>query len=380
MSEQLHTNQSSVSDLSADLKNMTSNRLVNTPITSTKSRTSSLIKPYEFWHPRIFEAPFYIYLAFQCLINRIGPKALAKANYNLDHGEIGIGSKYSSQLAFNQDFFLPTTLVKAYLNDVEKKAFILNFIEEHGYPAILKSDVGCVGKGIVKIDSEVDLDEKIHLLIGDFILQKFTAFDYECGVFYVRQHGVPKISGINKKHFPTVIGNGLDSIMTLAKNHHRFTHHWYSFLQKIDVDRVPSEGEKVRLSFIGSHTLGCKFTDDSYLHTPELEQAIFKVFENQPGFNFGRVDVKSPSEEALKRGEFVVIEVNGVASLPTHMFDPKFSIFQAYKIFFEHAKYLAQIGREHKDKPMELLSLREVLAKAKHNQSMLNQVHRQLKD
>ena len=62
-------------------------------------------------------------------------------------------------------------------------------------------------------------------------------------------------------------------------------------------------------------------------------------------------------EEALKRGEFVVIEVNGVASLPTHMFDPKFSVWQAYKIFFEHGKLLAQIAAEHRDKPMEFWQL-----------------------
>jgi len=104
------------------------------------------------------------------------------------------------------------------------------------------------------------------------------------------------------------------------------------------------------------------------------------VFADQPGFNFGRVDVKSPSQEALQRGEFVVIEVNGVASLPTHMFDPKFSVFQAYKIFFEHARYLAQIGREHQHKPMDILPLREVIARAQKNQTMLNEVHHQLKD
>ncbi len=338
------------------------------------------MKPYEFWHPRIFEAPFYVYLGIQCLLNRVSLKSLAKANYALDHGEIGIGSKYASQMAFNQDYFMPTSLVKDQLNPEQKKAFILDFIEEHGYPVLLKSDVGCVGKGICKISSERDLDEKVPLLLGDYILQKFTHNSFECGIFYIRQNGVAKITGINKKHFPSITGNGQDTVLTLAKRHKRYTHHWHSFLQYIDLERIPAADEEVRLSFIGSHTLGCKFTDDSYLHTPELERAIFEFFDDQPGFNFGRVDVKSPSEDALKAGDFVVIEVNGVASLPTHMFDPKFSVFDAYKIFFEHGKYLAQIGREHKDKPMKLLPYRDILNKAKANQNMLNLVHSQLKD
>ena len=345
-----------------------------------KTRFSSLFKHHEFWNPRVFEIPYYIYLTIQCCLNGIGPRSIARANYNLDHGEIGIGSKFDSQIAFNPEYFLPTILLKEHLSLDEKKDSIHAFIKEHGYPVILKSDVGCVGKGIVKIDSVDDIDEKTPLLMGDYILQKFTTKKYECGIFYIRQNGVPKITGINEKHFPTVIGNGKDSILTLAKNQERYSHHWHSFLQKIDTNRVPTKGEKIILSFIGSHTLGCKFTDDSHLLTPELEQAMFKVFEDQPGFNFGRVDIKSDSQEALQRGEFVVIEVNGVASLPTHMFDPKLSLIQAYKIFFKHAKYLAQIGREHRKKPMQLMSAWDVIKKANSNQSMLNKVHRKLKE
>jgi hypothetical protein len=74
----------------------------------------------------------------------------------------------------------------------------------------------------------------------------------------------------------------------------------------------------------------------------------------------------------------VVIEVNGVASLPTHMFDPKFSVWKAYQIFFEHGKYLVQIARQQRNKPMRLLSYREVIRQVKANQQMLNQVHRRL--
>ena len=344
------------------------------------SRVFWFLKPHEFWHPRVFEIPYYFYLAWQCAINRIGPKSIVRANYNLYHGEIGLGSKYDTQMAFNQDYFLPTVLIKSDLTITNKKSQILSFIDNHGYPVILKSDVGCVGKGIAKIDNEAELDEKLPMLIGDYILQKFTHYKYECGIFYVRQNGMPKITGINEKHFPTVIGNGINSIMELAKQHERFTHHWHSFLQKIDTNHIPAEGEHVVLSFIGSHTLGCKFTDDTHLLTPTLEQAIFDVFTDQPGFNFGRIDVKAESQDALLRGEFIVIEVNGVASLPTHMFDPKLSVFQAYKIFFKHAKYLAQIGRENRHQSMELMSVWNVIKKATSNQSMLNKVHRRLKE
>jgi hypothetical protein len=336
------------------------------------------LKKYEFWHPRVFEFPFYVYLGWQCLLNLVGIRTLAKANYALDHGEIGLGSKLESQLAFDQRFFLPSDLVEDGLSVEDKKNFIFKFIAEHGYPVVLKSNMGCVGKGIVKLNNGADVDRNAPLLMGGFIVQKFTPFSYECGVFYVRVNGRAKITGINKKHFPTVLGNGTDNLRTLAEKHVRYTAHWDSFLQDLDTTQVLASGEEKRLSFIGSHTLGCKFTDDSHLLTAELEAAIFEVFESQPGFNFGRVDVKCVDEEAFMLGEFVVIEVNGVASLPTHMFDPKFSIWQAYGIFFEHGKYLVKIAREQRHQPMELLSYFEVIQKVKDNAQNLNLVHQRL--
>ena len=342
-----------------------------------------LFKHHEFWHPRIFEMPYYLYLGWQCLLKGVGIKTLAKANYCLDHGEIGLGSKYATQQAFDPSYFLPTTLIKGECSVVEKRAQIDAFAQMHDYPLILKSDVGCVGKGIRKIHSSEDVDKVMPLLIGDYILQQFTPYNYECGIFFVRQQGVGcdagRVTGINRKHFPTVIGNGRDSIETLAHQHERFSHHWQSFLQYIDVARVPPKGEVVRLSFIGSHTLGCKFTDDSDLLTPELEAAILAFFAKQPGYNFGRVDVKAKDEASLKRGEFVIIEVNGVASLPTHMFDPKYSLFEAYRIFLSHAKSLVTIAQQNKAQTMNLLSYKAIVARVKRNQAMLNKAHEQLK-
>lgn len=337
-----------------------------------------MFKKYEFWNPRLFEFPYYVYLGWQCLKRGLSIKTLAKANYALDHGEIGLSSKFDSQMAFDQSYFMPTELLEDSLSVEAKKKQIRAFVEVHNYPVILKSNLGSVGKGIVKLESDADIEKHTPRLLGGYILQKYTSNPYECGVFFVRVGGKPKVTGINQKHFPSIIGNGVDTIDTLARNHYRYTSHWNSFLQDFDTSIVLPDGEQKQLSFIGSHTLGCKFTDDSDLLTPELEAAIVAFFESQQGFNFGRVDVKCADQDAFQRGEFVVIEVNGVASLPTHMFDPKFSVWRAYKVFFEHAVYLAQAAKDHQHKEMELLSYREVIAKVKKNQAILNAVHQKL--
>ncbi|MFB3106437.1 MAG: hypothetical protein ACE1ZA_16160 [Pseudomonadales bacterium] len=333
------------------------------------------MRPFEFWHPRVFEAPYYLYLLLQCARRGLPIKFLAKANYALDHGELGLGSKYSTQMAFAQNGFLPTLLLDAPQTTSALAKTIDTFAETHGYPIILKPDIGAVGKGIMKLDERPDTSKIVGAIQGAYLLQAFTPLAFEYGVFFIRKKGINQITGINQKHFPTIVGNGRDTIAALAAAHYRFTDHWQMFLKYLDTERVPDEREQVRLSFIGSHTMGCKFTDDTHLATRALEKALYSICDSQPGFNFGRLDVKAESEAAFREGQFVVIEVNGVASLPTHMFDPRNSLRRAYEIFLGHGKHLVDIATEHRDKPMTLKSYPEIWRLAKANQSLLNNMH-----
>ena len=134
----------------------------------------------------------------------------------------------------------------------------------------------------------------------------------------------------------------------------------------------------MQLSFIGSHTMGCKFTDDTHLLTPEIEASVFAIFERQPGFNFGRLDVKAQNESAFLRGEFVVIEVNGVASLPTNMFDPDNSLAKAYRIFLGHGRHLVESANENRHAPMKLDSYRSIIRRVRKNARLLNSSHQRL--
>ncbi|MFK7733478.1 MAG: hypothetical protein AB8B48_17795 [Pseudomonadales bacterium] len=333
------------------------------------------MKHFEFWNPRLFESPYYLYLAYLCLKHGLAPQNLAKANYALDHGEIGIGSKLATQLAFDQTRFLPSALVLDSSSQEQKAAQLEAFAERYSFPVILKPDMGCVGKGITKVKSKEHIRSITSSLSTDYIVQQYTPNNIEFGVFYVRHSGRGRVTGINGKEFPAVIGDSKRSLQELAEAHPRFTAHWDLFLQYLDTSYVPADKEPFQLSFIGSHTMGCKFTNDSHLLTPALEAEICTIADSQPGFNFGRLDVKSPSLEAFQRGDFVVIEVNGVASLPTNMFDPEHSLRQGYRIFFEHARHLVQAAAEQRHQPMALLSGREILRKVQSSQQALNKAH-----
>ena len=338
------------------------------------------MRHHEFWPPRLFEAPYYIYLLLQCAWFGLAPKSLAKANFCLDHGELGLGSKFATQMAFRQDKFLPTILLSVQASEAQRREQFTQFANVHSYPLILKPDIGAVGKGIVKINDERSGLALIRHMKTDYLLQKFTPFTVEFGVFFVRLNGECFITGMNQKHFPTVTGDGIHTIEELARQHERFTDHWPIFLRYLDTQRIPAEGETLQLSFIGSHTMGCKFTDDSDQVTDALRQSIFDVCADVPGFNFGRFDVKAANVDALLNGEFLIIEVNGIASLPTHMFDPAGSLIDAYRIFLRHGKLLARAASEHSHREMPLDSYRDIWRRAKTNAGLLNEVHAQARD
>src|SRR5213078_3087959 len=63
-------------------------------------------------------------------------------------------------------------------------------------------------------------------------------------------------------------------------------------------------------------------------------------------FYFGRLDVRYNTWDELRQGKnFSIIELNGAGSEPTHMYDPKHSIFYAWKEIIRHWKILARISR-----------------------------------
>ena len=71
------------------------------------------------------------------------------------------------------------------------------------------------------------------------------------------------------------------------------------------------------------------FTDAHGLVTPALVTAVDRASQAMPGFYFGRFDLRSASVDDLRAGRFTIIELNGVTSEPTHIYDPGCSVLAA---------------------------------------------------
>jgi hypothetical protein len=109
---------------------------------------------------------------------------------------------------------------------------------------------------------------------------------------------------------------------------------------------VLAKNEQKVLAPYGNHARGCLFLDATYRVNAKLENAIDHICRQVSGFYFGRLDVKFESWELLEEGKALsIIELNGSGSEPTHMYDPRHSIFFAWKEIIRHWNFLYLVSR-----------------------------------
>jgi len=228
---------------------------------------------------------------------------------------------------------------------------IVNLVVEKGiyFPLIAKPDIGLRGSGVKKIKTASQLKNYAEKANFDFLLQDLIPFKKEVGIFYVRHphQKKGKITGIVSKEFLIVTGDGISTIEKLIHQTPRF---------KIQLDVLKEEygdllqiilekGQTANLVPFGNLARGAKFLDGSDLITPKLTEMINTIATQIPEFCFGRFDIMYNSFEELERGEnFLIVELNGAASEPTHIYDPKHSLWFAWKELARHIRYLYEIS------------------------------------
>jgi hypothetical protein len=185
----------------------------------------------------------------------------------------------------------------------------------------------------------------------DVIAQAYVP-GVEFGVFYVRRPAETSgwIFSITEKTLPSVAGDGRRTLEELILDDPRAVAMSKVYLAK-NADRlgaVVPDGERVTLVELGTHSRGAIFADGLHLRTPELEAAVDRISRAFPGFHFGRYDVRAASVEAFRRGEIAVIELNGVTSEATAIYDARRGLIDAYRTLFTQWRLAFEIGAENR--------------------------------
>ena len=233
------------------------------------------------------------------------------------------------------------------------------------FPIALKPNSGERGDKAFIVKSETDLEKRLAEIEEDSILQEFAGGE-EFGVFYYRYPNEEKgkIFAITEKVFPKVTGDGISTLETLILRDERAIclAKSYFLRNQENLEKVLVEGEIYQIIDIGTHSKGAIFLDGTYLKTPELETEIDDICQRFDGFYFGRFDIRVPSREDFQRGENLkIIELNGVTSEATSIYDPKNSVFTAWRILCRQWRIAFEIGAQNYAKGARKTTIRELI-------------------
>ena len=307
---------------------------------------------WEFWSiSRVY--PLILPRLLRAAWRHGSPTVFTAANPGMPEGGFVGESKWEiHQRLGGRAPFLPRTLHLPATAPLEARLDAARaFMEAEGldFPMVLKPDAGQRGQGVVVAHGPEALRTWLAAARIDGLLQEHIG-GHEFGVFYLRRPGAPRgeISSITDKRLISVTGDGRRTLEELILSDDRAVCMGALHL-RVHADHlatVPAADEEIRLVSVGTHSRGALFLDGGALFSPALLDAVEKIVDSfEGGFAFGRMDLRVPSPGSLTRGEDLkLIELNGVSSEPTHMYDPKHALGEGLQILAWHWEQAFAIG------------------------------------
>lgn len=219
------------------------------------------------------------------------------------------------------------------------------------YPVVVKPDIGCNGTGVKLVEDEAAMKAVLARFprgVG-LMVQALIDAPIEAGLFYIRHPDEPRgrITSVTYKEAPILTGDGSMTLRDLLHGDPRTKLVPHLYLPRLEgrLNDIPASGERVRLVFAGNHCKGSIFRNGADDITDALTDRLDQLMKDVPDFHFGRIDVKATSTAALRRGEgFQIIEINGVGSEATHIWDRRTTLREAYRAQFFHYRETFRIG------------------------------------
>ncbi len=258
--------------------------------------------------------------------------------------------------------YYPKTIL---VHPKEKLDTILQRIDTENiqFPLIAKPDIGLRGTAVKKILNTEELKNYLKKAKFDILLQDLIPYQKEIGLFYVKlPNKEGKITGIVSKEFMILKGNGKNTIRELLHQDKRYLLQLETLEAeyKEKLNYVLKKEETINLVPYGNHCRGTKFVDASHEITPEMTASFNIICSQIEGFHFGRMDIMYQSYEDLAQGKnFQIVEINGAISEPTHMYDPKHSLWFGWKELTRHFHYMYLISKNNHKNGAKYLSFKE---------------------
>ena len=242
------------------------------------------------------------------------------------------------------------------------------------FPIVVKPDIGWQGYGVRMLHHEKELREYIkdYPVNKTIIIQRPVMYEGEAGVFYIRFPGEERgrITSLTLRYLPHLVGDGKSTVSELILKDKRtnFKKSYYFGGDKRhmgiyheNLDTIPSDGEKIKLTFIASLRVGGLYRNGKKYITQAMTDRFDTIARGIPEFYFGRFDIRFKSIENLQAGEdFAIFEINGAGSEAIHIWDADTSIIEVYKELFIYLSLLFEISNRNRANGFKPLSIREL--------------------
>lgn len=311
----------------------------------TSSKFWIKLSHWEYWPWYIVYIPIFAYWLW-CGIKARAIFYISAANPGFEYGGI-VGASKKAILDKFPDELVPLSIL------LEKSDTVVDILAKMnvthlGFPVVIKPDIGERGFNVELVRNEQELNHYLEKGSDRLIMQEYVDLPVEAGVFYYRYPGEKKgiVSSVVLKGLLKVLGDGKSTIKELMQLNER---------AKLQIERlkdvglinlasIPDMGEEVLLEPIGNHVRGTTFLDGCYLIDDKLNETFDAISKGINGFYYGRFDLRCVDEKSLAEGNFKVLELNGSASEPAHIYSPEFPLFRGYKILFRHWRILYKIS------------------------------------
>jgi hypothetical protein len=320
---------------------------------------------WEYWPPWLFYLPVVGWIGALAIRHR-SLTVFTAANPAILAGGVVGESKFDILQSLRQGSpgrVARSLMLEGSLPFTVKRDRVDEFLSrEHlALPLVLKPNEGQRGSGVVVARTVEALDGYLDRTVVDTIAQEYIP-GLEFGVFYCRRPSEPRgrILSVTEKRLPVAVGDGRRTLEQLILEDRRLLGMARFHLRghRARLKEVPGPGQIVWLGDLGTHCRGAQFFDGRAVLTEELEQAFDDLAHGFNGFFFGRFDVRAPSIDAFRHGEgFTVIELNGVTSEATHIYDPGNGLIEAYRVLFEQWRLAFEIGVENARHGAEVASM-----------------------
>lgn len=235
--------------------------------------------------------------------------------------------------------------------------------EDLEFPLIAKPDVGERGILVALIHNSEELEAYLKANKIDILIQEYVDLPKECGIFYIRKpsESTGRVVSVGLKDFMELIGDGQSTVRALMESNQRSRFQ----IQRMEeegasakLNEVLAEGERILVEPIGNHCRGTCFSDGNHLINDELNRLFNEINASMTEVYYGRFDVKYENWDKLLNGENVkILEMNGIASEPIHIYDQKVKITDKYKSFYSLWRTIYEISLIQKSRGIQPINI-----------------------